>query len=252
MGHLVGAGIEGGHEHRQVGAPVPSGRPGVNPRDFRNGTRFGDRTERADLLFGFTEVYVGVRNRVPGAQQQRGNGNPPPPSAPWSWFRTRHGVQIAEATEVRSGMLQHIISIRARMPTTCAHARPSHRHPSATVGPSAGRRYRALSMATGPGGEGILPSLAPTGAHGLIRLRTNAPAAHTRARCPRPQGAVAGCGQRLSVREPGMPSRRCRHQPRSRIAPRGGGPVSAARSRLCSRGRGWTSSLCRCPSGRRG
>ena len=54
----------------------------------------------------------------------------------------------------------------------------------------------ALAVATDPWGEGILPSHAPPGAHGL-RLFSNQCALRriARARCPRPQGPVAGRGR---------------------------------------------------------
>ena len=38
------------------------------PSEFRSVARFEDRTERADLLIMFIEVYVRVGHRVPDAQ----------------------------------------------------------------------------------------------------------------------------------------------------------------------------------------
>ena len=45
-----------------------------------------------------------------------------------------------------------------------------------------------LAMATAPGGEGILPSLAPLGAHDLITFEPMRLAAHCEGKMPSPQG----------------------------------------------------------------
>ena len=48
----------------------------------------------------------------------------------------------------------------------------------------------ALAAATGPGGEGILPSLAPSGAHGLSTFERMRLAAHREGKMPSPPGPV--------------------------------------------------------------
>ena len=49
-------------------------------------------------------------------------------------------------------------------------------------------------MATAPGGEGILPSLAPLGAHDLITFEPMRLAAHCEGKMPSPPGAVTARG----------------------------------------------------------
>ena len=100
MGDLIGAGREGGRDRRQAVAPEPFRRPSANPRELWDVARFGDRTERADLLFVFMDVYVRVGERMPEAQHQRGDGNPPLQSAPRSWFNVCHGRRMSEAGDV--------------------------------------------------------------------------------------------------------------------------------------------------------
>ena len=75
-----------------------------------------------------------------------------------------------------------------RLFATASGTDPRKRHSRHTNISSYGRvrDFLTLAAVTGPGGEGILPSLAPTGAHAPIRLRTDAPCGACEGKMPSP------------------------------------------------------------------
>ena len=125
---------------------------------------------------------------------------PSPPRA-----RSNCKGALAHATEGRMPSFERPSPAELRQPAGRAFCLPR-----ASKGALGGLRKRRaavcawLRAATGPGGEGILPSHAPQGALVRRRLGHARLAARARARCPRPQGPVATARASPAVtRQPG-------------------------------------------------
>lgn len=100
MAEFVWSGRKGCRDHRQAIRGAPFGRLGIDRSERLNLAWFGDRTERADLLFVFVEVQVGIGDGVPYAQQQRGEQSPMPQRVTLFGCDARHGFGVAEAKDV--------------------------------------------------------------------------------------------------------------------------------------------------------
>ena len=148
-----------------------------------------------------------IRSQPPGGPLSTAQA----PGAPLQWRRALGARASCPRTRRQARMPQSVFEpmrlaahSEGKMPSPPG-ARP---WPYPLVAPRRAAFYGASSwrtppMATGAGGEGILPSHAPTGAHGQSRLRTNAPCGAWRGQdALAPRGPSVGVSARSS---PGVP-----------------------------------------------
>ena len=107
MTDLVGAGRDGDREPRQAVGPSPFGRPDVNPTDFGNVSRFGDRADRAGLLLVSLEVDMRVDDRLRHAQRQCAKPGPSPKQAARSGWRVGDGFRVARLRATSADAMGH-------------------------------------------------------------------------------------------------------------------------------------------------